>query len=362
VNDKRILQVAVIGAGWWANEAHLPALRHNPHAEIAAIHSCTLDKARRVAHRFECAYAFDSVEDALAVPGLDAVVISSTPNMHKEHALAALHNRLHVVIEKPLTLNSPDAHLLMQEAAERNLHLVVSCPWQFTRHARELKARLREGSAGPLKSGNILMSNWMRDLVDPQSGRDIPSHRRFDEKPDPGSYSDPKVCGGGFSFTQLSHALSWFYEITEEAPIGVSAQLSTDGAPVDLFASLLVRLKGDGLLTVSGVGDPPPSYRPFEIRLFHDRCAAALELWKGQLAWVGNGEPPIDWPELSEEERYPKSAPVNTLIDLILNGGSNPAPALSSVRAVDTIVAAIQSSEQGGAWIEPPDMNIGNLR
>lgn len=346
------LKVAVIGSGWWANEAHLPALQRNCHAEIAAVQSRTPEKARRVAERFGCPHAFDSAAEALSVPGLDAAVISSTPNMHKEHVMEALQRGLHVLVEKPLTLSSPDAHLLMREAAARNRHLVVSCPWQFTRHARELKKRLREGAAGSLRSAHILMSNWIRHLSDPQSGRDFPSHLRFNEKPDPGSYSDPSVCGGGFVFNQLSHALAWFYEITGEIPTGVSAQLRTEGAPVDLFASLLVRLKDGGLLTVSGVGDPPRNYRPFEIRLFHDRCAVALELWKGQAAWFEGSDTPDIWSELSEEERYPKAAPVNTLVDLILNGGENPAPALSSVRAVETITAALLSAGQGGALIE----------
>src|ERR1017187_421005 len=100
---RKTARCAVIGVGWWATTAHIPALKKHPAAELVAIQSRDAGKARRIARHFEVTNACTTMEEVLAIGGLDGVIISSTPNVHFAQAHAALRQGLHVLLEKPMT-------------------------------------------------------------------------------------------------------------------------------------------------------------------------------------------------------------------------------------------------------------------
>jgi predicted dehydrogenase len=348
------VRTAVIGSGWWANYAHLPGLAKNPRAEIAVVHSRTLDKAKRSAGRFGCERFTDSVEEALDTPGLRAAVIASTPNVHIEQVLAAFRRGLHVLVEKPLVLSFRDALTIQSEASRQGLHVVMSCPFQFNEHTAELRRRLACAQAGPLRLVHMLMTNYVRAISDPSRGEVFLPGMEFAERPNATSYSDPAIAGGGFSFNQFPHALGWLFHVTADVPIGVSAQFEKAGAPVELFASLSMRLHGGAIVTLAGVGNPPQSHRPFEVRFFFEHAAAFLDLMNGLAEWLPNEGEREPWATLERGDFYPIGAPVDALIELALGGHENPAPLPPAVQAIRVIEAAQQSARDGGRWVSLP--------
>ena len=90
MKDVSPLQVGVIGAGWWATFAHIPAILAHPRAELLAVQSRSQSKADKVAKDFGAKYAVTDPIALLDLPELDAVVIATTPNMHHAQAKAAL--------------------------------------------------------------------------------------------------------------------------------------------------------------------------------------------------------------------------------------------------------------------------------
>ena len=122
------IKCGVIGAGWWATYAHIPALLAHPRAELVAIQKRSRSEAQKVADDFHIPHACVSAVELLAIDGLQAVVLSSSPNLHYEQALAALKANKHVLIEKPMTLTTVEALELVDLAAERNLQFLISCP------------------------------------------------------------------------------------------------------------------------------------------------------------------------------------------------------------------------------------------
>ena len=111
---KNRIKCGVIGAGWWATHAHIPALLSHPHAELVAIQKNDPEQARKVADDFGVPHAYTSTAELLAVDGLQAVVVSSSPNLHFEQASAALRAGKHVLIEKPMTFTTSQAQHLSQ--------------------------------------------------------------------------------------------------------------------------------------------------------------------------------------------------------------------------------------------------------
>src|SRR5580692_9769162 len=117
---KRI-KCGVIGAGWWATYAHIPALLAHPAAHLVAIQTRDLDEARKIANDFGVPMACVTAAELLAIEGIEAVVVSSSPNLHYEHALAALELGKHVLVEKPMTMTAAEASRLVEIAQERDL-------------------------------------------------------------------------------------------------------------------------------------------------------------------------------------------------------------------------------------------------
>ena len=122
------VNVAIVGAGWWGTAAHIPALKDHPDAAVVAVQSRSLDKARKIAADFGVPHACTTVDEVLAIDGLDAVVVSSTPNVHYAHAKAALARGKHVLIEKPMTITVAESEELVDLAQRNGLQFLVSCP------------------------------------------------------------------------------------------------------------------------------------------------------------------------------------------------------------------------------------------
>jgi predicted dehydrogenase len=113
-------RVAMIGAGLIGQAMHLPhlaLLRDRFDLRVIADPSRTVRE--RVGDRFGIPVRVASAAEAIAQPGLDAVVIASPNAAHAPTVLDALAAGLHVLVEKPLaiTLEDVDAVIAARGAA-----------------------------------------------------------------------------------------------------------------------------------------------------------------------------------------------------------------------------------------------------
>src|ERR1700733_3764971 len=189
------IKCGVIGAGWWATYAHIPALLTHPAAELVAIQKRDSARARKVADDFGVPAACMSVEDLLAIEGLQAVVVSSSPNRHYDDAYAALTLGKHVLIEKPMTMTAAEAAQLVDLAQEQSVQFLISCPWHYTSHAAEARRLIRGGHLGEMRMISVLMTNPISHLLRGTSNE--VTHGRPYMQPTAGTYSDPAIAGGG---------------------------------------------------------------------------------------------------------------------------------------------------------------------
>jgi predicted dehydrogenase len=104
------LNVAVIGCGNIANYAHLPNLRKIEQVKLIATCDIVEEKARKAAEDFKVDMFFTDYGDVLDLKDLQAVVICTPPDAHKEIAIDALKAGKHVFLEKPLAASLEDAY------------------------------------------------------------------------------------------------------------------------------------------------------------------------------------------------------------------------------------------------------------
>ena len=82
-----------------------PGLQAEREFEVVGIVSHARAAPREVAERVAHAATLTDHRDLLALPGLDAVSVASTPDRHPEHVEQRLAVGLHVLCEKPLARN-----------------------------------------------------------------------------------------------------------------------------------------------------------------------------------------------------------------------------------------------------------------
>src|SRR4051794_9343846 len=109
---KRI-RVGVVGIGF-IGAAHVDAIRRVPYAEVLAVASSTLERARRHADDLGIERAYGDYRELLADPDVD-VVHNCTPNaLHFPINRATLEAGKACFSEKPLTLTAAEADELVQ--------------------------------------------------------------------------------------------------------------------------------------------------------------------------------------------------------------------------------------------------------
>jgi predicted dehydrogenase len=119
------LRAAVVGGGLIAQAAHLPNLRRlASRFELVALADPSERIRDAMAARFAPLRTFERWEDMLAGERLDCHVVCSPHATHTEVTLAALDAGLHVLVEKPLCMNTADAYAIVS-AADRAERVVM---------------------------------------------------------------------------------------------------------------------------------------------------------------------------------------------------------------------------------------------
>lgn len=343
----KLMQIGVIGAGWWATFAHIPAVKSHPRAELVAVQSRDRAKAEKIARDFGAKHACVTVEELLAVPGLDAVIVSSTPNVHFAQAKAALERGLHVLLEKPMTFTASEARELVELAAQKKLHLLISCPWHYTAHGIEARRLIRSGALGEIKMISVLMTNPIDKLL--RGINTSPTHGMAQVYVEPchGSYNDPAIAGGGQIYCQVSHAAAYLTFLTGHRPVDVFARFNNDGSPNDLYNALIVTLENGALVTLASTCATPMCERNYEVRVFGSKAILQLELWRGTMSLTDFADKRTEFPPLAENEIYPAQAPALNFIEAIAGTAPNGSPGELGLASMEIITAACESATNG---------------
>jgi predicted dehydrogenase len=347
-------RIGFIGAGWWATANHMPILAKRHDVELAAV--CRLGKAElgKLQENFGFAFATENAEELVNHPELDAVIVSSPHTLHFEHARLALERGLHVLCEKPMCTRAEHARELVRLAKERGLHLLVPYGWHYKPFVQEAKRWLDEGAVGQVQYVLCHMASPIRDLlqgmrfqVDQSSG--MAGGVMFE--PDPRTWSDPAVAGGGYGHAQLSHSTGMLAWLTGLVPESVYALMSTAGARVDVYDALSVRFAGGAIGTVSGAGTVPAAGKtPYQVdlRIFGTEGLLMLDCERARLELRRHDGKGREVELEADAGTYSCEGPPNNFIDLVLGKTEvNWSPGEAAMRSVMLLDAAYRSAGSG---------------
>jgi predicted dehydrogenase len=343
-------RIGVVGCGWWATRAHLPALSSNPDAVIAALADPDVGRLHAAADRFGVACAYASADEMLDAQGLDGVIVATPHRFHYPAARAALEHGAHVLVEKPMTIGAEDARALVALARERERELVVGYPWHWNAHMLELRAQLEVGAIGTIEHVACLFASTARDLYrgHVEVLRDVLGYPMA--APGDATYSDPALTGGGQGQTQLTHSAALLLWLTGLRPTLVSAMTESFELPVDLVDSLTVRFDGGALGSLSSTGSMSPGYEDIlEYRIFGSAGHMLIDPGRSVATVCRRNEQPVTLPPLPPEQRYLEDAPARNLVELCMGRGANGSPGETGAQVVELIDAMYRSAERGAA-------------
>lgn len=116
-------------------------------------------KRRKALERFQAEFnaeIYDRIEELCKSPNVDAVYIATPPDRHAEHALIALQNRKHVIVEKPMALTIEDAERMNEAAEKYGVKLLCGHTHSFDAPVRKMRDIVRSGELGEL----CMINSW----------------------------------------------------------------------------------------------------------------------------------------------------------------------------------------------------------
>ena len=143
------LRVGVVGLGYWG-----PNLARNfdllPASELAWICDASPESRSRWGATFPGARATDDVEELLADPGLDAVVVATPVPTHAGLAARALEAGKHCFVEKPLAQSVAEAEEVVALARGTDRVLMVGHLLEYHPGLQKLKEIAASGELGDI--------------------------------------------------------------------------------------------------------------------------------------------------------------------------------------------------------------------
>ena len=156
-----MIGAAVIGMGWWGQTILKTLIGNTVIAPVLAVDP--LDQARSAASAFGVATA-PQFEDALANPGVDAVIICTPQQHHADQIIAAARSGRHVFCEKPLCTTAAEAEVAIAAVREAGVVLGIGHERRFEPAVIEMRQRFAVGEFGDplLLEGNFSQDKFLK--------------------------------------------------------------------------------------------------------------------------------------------------------------------------------------------------------
>lgn len=146
------LRIGVLGAAKISPPALLAPATETDGVDVVAIAARDRDRAQAQADAHGIARVYDTYQEVLDDPEVDAVYNPLPINAHLEWGLAALEAGKHLLQEKPLTSNATEARTLVAAAESAGLVMMEAFHWRFHPLASRLAELLAAEAIGPISS------------------------------------------------------------------------------------------------------------------------------------------------------------------------------------------------------------------
>lgn len=143
----KTIGIGVAGCGAIARLRHIPEYMENTAAKLVGVFDAVPARSRELAEQYKVR-AYETFEEMLADPEIEAVSICTANRFHAEMTIAALKAGKHVLCEKPMATSVEDAEAMIQTARDNGRILMVGHNQRLNPMHIRAKQLLRSGVIG----------------------------------------------------------------------------------------------------------------------------------------------------------------------------------------------------------------------
>ncbi len=220
------LRFGLVGAGGIA-QSYAQALERSQRARLVAVADVRAEAARSLAEAFGCE-SFDSHAALAKKADVDAVVVCTPPASHPEICVHFLDQKVPVLCEKPLSIDSASARTMIEAARRSGVKFTMASKFRYAEDVVRAKAIVSSGILGEI----VLFENAFTSRVDMAS--------RWNSR--------PEISGGGVLIDNGTHSVDIVrYFLGPIADVQCVEGKRSQGLAVEETVRIFVRSKAGAL-------------------------------------------------------------------------------------------------------------------
>jgi predicted dehydrogenase len=349
VQGEATLRVAVVGLRMGA--AMLEALIRHPRAEVVAICDPVEERTEALAQKYGIDGTYLDFESLMEAETLDGICISTPNRLHAPMVRTAIERGLHVMCEKPLTLDTGEARELLALARAAGITHGTNFSNRPNPAVHFMKEQIAQGVLGRVYEAHLAyLQDWLADTGAPYTWRNSRAESGSGALGDIGSH----VLDLGRLFLGEITAVSAHLGIV--TPERVRPDGTVDVVDADDLAYMQFRFASgtQGLLRVSRVARGRCDIR--RVELYGEKASLVLEIDKGisrvlradeATAWRGDGFRTVF---AHDANRSTWGGNVTAWVDAALEGREM-APSFEDGLRVQQICDAALRSDDEQRWV-----------
>ena len=232
----------IIGTGNYPDTSIAPAINQARDSGLIAVYSRDQGRGESFAKKHGAKTAYTSVEDLLNDSRVDAVYVASPNHLHAFHTELAANAGKHVLVEKPLAVNSDEGLKMVQTCQARGVKLGVG--FQLRHHPGHIEASrlVAEGALGIVALAQAQLGRGTRGEVRPSPATGL---REW--------WEHPEMIGGALTMIGMGvHCVDDLHFILGQHVVEIAA--ITDGQtpeqPLENLAAMCLKFSGGAIGTV----------------------------------------------------------------------------------------------------------------
>ena len=172
---KNVIRYGVVGLGYFAQSAVLPAFRHaKKNAKLVALFSDDPKKLKVLGKKYKASIlaSYDEYETVLQSGEVDAVYIVVPNSLHRQFTERAAACGIHVLCEKPMAVDSFECQSMIDTCKSQKIKLMIAYRLHFEKTNLEVIKLANNGKIGnprffnatfsmQVNKGNIRLSDKM---------------------------------------------------------------------------------------------------------------------------------------------------------------------------------------------------------
>lgn len=164
-NSGKRIRYAVVGLGWIAQAAVLPAFANAiENSELVALVSDDPTKRQELGKQYGVrTYSYDEYDDCLNSGEIDAVYIALPNHMHCDYTVRAANAAVHVLCEKPMAVTVEECETMIRACNDNNVKLMIAYRLHFEEANLQAVEIVKSGQIGEPRIFNSVFSEQVEE-------------------------------------------------------------------------------------------------------------------------------------------------------------------------------------------------------